>query len=95
VVGAGGLVIDRHPPSPGNPEGRLAYVTEIATSADHAGNGVVQGILGQVLDAARAARIELVSLHVADGEREIYERHGFTASNEMRLRLDTDDVPAP
>ncbi len=51
-----------------------------------------QRIAGQLLDLtvaeARRRGIKVVSLHASKHGRPIYERYGFTGTNEMLLRLD-------
>ena len=71
-VGSGGVVIDRHPPSPTNLPGQVGYIMNLSTASGYRRQGIGRRVM----------------LHATEAGRSLYEELGFVASNEMRLRLD-------
>ncbi len=85
-VACGGLVVERHPPSPDNPTGRIAYITNVVTDPAYCRRGLARQIMQTMLRWISEQGITQVSLHANNSEA-LYKLLGFKPSNEMRLSL--------
>ena len=90
VVASGGLVIDRHPPSPNNLSGRTGYVMSLSTERAFRRRGLAKRIMQAMLSALREWEIPAAALHATDVGRPLYTALGFRDTNEMRLFLQAD-----
>ncbi|MBU0494574.1 MAG: GNAT family N-acetyltransferase [Chloroflexi bacterium] len=86
VVASAGYVIDRHPPGPWNPTGRIGYIMNLYVEPAHRRRSLARRIMETILAHLRAAGVCAFSLHATNVGRPLYESLGFAASNEMRLR---------
>lgn len=87
VVGGGGLVIQHMPPGPRNLDGRQGYILNVYTAPEWRENGIATAIVQTMLDYLRELGVPVATLHATEAGRPIYERLGFSATNEMRLVL--------
>jgi GNAT superfamily N-acetyltransferase len=88
VVGTGGVIIDRHIPTPANPSGKVGYILNIATIPSYRRQGIARRILQMILAWLREQGIQRASLHTSDAGRSLYESLGFEpVPNEMRLEI--------
>lgn len=88
IVACSGMVIDRHPPSRANVNGRIAYIMNMYTLPEHRGRGIATALLSRLIDQARTMEIAQVVLHGMPHGRGIYTKAGFIAcDSEMRLTL--------
>jgi GNAT superfamily N-acetyltransferase len=87
AIGAGGVVLDQHPPSPGNLSGQVATIMNLVTDQHHRRRGIARRIMEVIIDWLAERGIQWVSLHATDVGRPLYEELGFVESNEMRLVL--------
>lgn len=88
IVACSGMVIDRHPPSRFNIDGRIAYIMNMYTLPEHRGRGIATTLLSRLIDEARTMGMTQVVLHGMPQGRGIYTKAGFIACNsEMRLTL--------
>jgi GNAT superfamily N-acetyltransferase len=85
VVGSGGVVIDHHPPSPMNPDGRIGYIMSLVTETPWRQRGIARHIMQTILQWLAEQGVRNVSLHASEQGRELYRELGFVESNEMRL----------
>ena len=92
IVGTGGLVIDQHPPSPSNPTGKIGYIMNMSVDPDFRKQGIDDAVLKTILIHIKNNAITLVSLHASEMGKNLYEKVGFTPTNEMRLKLDSIDI---
>ena len=87
VVASGGLVVDRHPPTPENLDGRIAYIMNVATDPAHRRRGLARRIFAEIIRWSRQEGIGLASLQATDMGRSLYEEFGFADGPEMRAAL--------
>jgi len=66
-------------------EGRHATVLNVFTDPAWRRRGVAQLLLKQIIDWSRTESLDGLVLHASDAGRELYERLGFAATNEMRF----------
>jgi GNAT superfamily N-acetyltransferase len=70
-------------------EGRQAIIVNVFTEPQWRRRGIASLLLNEVIAWSRTAHVDRLVLHASDEGRAIYERLGFVASNEMRLRDDS------
>ena len=83
-IAAIGLVIHSVPPSPRNITGKVAYIMNLVTLAEHRRLGIAKQLLLHVLDIVRSEGIPKISLHASSDGRPLYEQLGFKTSAETR-----------
>ncbi|CAG0999595.1 MAG: GNAT family N-acetyltransferase [Anaerolinea sp.] len=86
VAGAGVWLMEWVPHVLGQSEQR-PYVLNVFTEPEHRRRGLARRLMEEILGWCRDHNYELVSLHASDHGRHLYNQLGFTATNEMRLRL--------
>ena len=88
VVGGAGAVLRRLLPRPRHLEGgQEAYVLNVWLDEAHLERGVATRLMRELMAWCEARGIRRVSLHASDAGRRVYERLGFTATNEMRREV--------
>ena len=87
VAGGGGIVIVEWPGSFGNPTTRRGWILNVYTEPEFRRQGVAQQIMEAILTWCRSEGFVFVALHASEFGKPLYERMGFTPTNEMRLRL--------
>jgi GNAT superfamily N-acetyltransferase len=86
VVSACGVVIDRHPPTPGNLSGRTGYLMNVITMPEYRGRGLARRVIQTALQWLDEQGIQRVTLHATDMGQSLYASLGFEpVPNEMRL----------
>lgn len=65
-----------------------AYIYNIYTEPTYRRQGIARRIMDVVLEDCRARGIKYVGLHASEFGRPLYEKMGFTATNEMRIKLE-------
>ena len=85
VAGAGMWLMD-FPPHWMDAEPVRAYLLNFYVEPAYRGRGIAQQMLKMTVDEAKRRGIGVVSLHASKLGRPIYERNGFTRTNEMMLR---------
>mgnify|MGYP006291905977 CR=1 FL=1 len=88
AVGSGGVMIDQHPPSPGNASGRIGYILNVVTIPRYQRQGIARRMMETMLAWLAEQGIELAHLHASEAGRPLYRKLGFVDSNEMRLRIE-------
>jgi len=86
-VSSGGVVIDQHPPGPGNLSGQIGYVMNVVTIPRYRRRGFAHRIMRVMLKWLAEQGIQCVALHTTEMGRPLYEELGFVDGNEMRLRM--------
>jgi len=93
VAGAGAAVseVAPHPQPDANGKidivgGRQAIIQNVYTEPEWRRRGLAALLLKSILDWTHEQGIDSVVLHASEEGRKVYERLGFIASNEMRLR---------
>lgn len=86
AAGAGMFIMD-FPPGPLSLTPCRAYILNVYTYPEYRRRGLAQRLVGGLLTIAREKQIDVVSLHASAAGRSVYEAMGFTATNEMRMRM--------
>ena len=88
VVGGVGVVLRRLLPRPGHLDGgQEAYVLNVWVDEAHRGRGLATQLMREVMTWCAERGIRRVSLHASEQGRRVYERLGFTQTNEMRREI--------
>jgi ribosomal protein S18 acetylase RimI-like enzyme len=85
VVSTGGVIVDRHIPTPKNLSGQVGYILNVATDPEYRRRGLARRIMQAVLDWLAACGVQKIALHTSDAGQHLYASLGFEPSNEMRL----------
>jgi GNAT superfamily N-acetyltransferase len=93
IAGGAGIQLREvlpHPLSRGNQwndiaEGRHAIIINVFTEPQWRHQGVAMLLLEQIIQWARAERLDRLVLHASEAGRPLYERLGFVGTSEMRL----------
>jgi GNAT superfamily N-acetyltransferase len=94
AVGSGGIVIDIHPPGPGNLSGRVGYIMNVVTVPAYRRHGIARRMMQTMLHWLAEQGIQRVSLHASQMGRPLYESMGFVAGNEMRFTIQHTPPPS-
>ncbi len=86
VAGAGLWLMDWPPHLLGSSPQR-GNIVNVYTEPEFRRRGLARRLMEIALDWCKANRIDFVILHASDEGRPLYESMGFTASNEMRIKL--------
>jgi ribosomal protein S18 acetylase RimI-like enzyme len=87
AVSACGLVIDRHPPGPGNLSGKTGYIMNVVTHPAYRRRGLARRLMQTVLAWLEERGIQRAELHATDMGRPLYEELGFAVHTGMRLEM--------
>lgn len=90
VAGAGLMILD-WPPHFIDPQPLRSYLLNVYTHPQHRGQGLAQRLTQMALEETRRRGIRIMSLHASEFGRPLYEKLGFTATNEMRIVLDQQE----
>jgi ribosomal protein S18 acetylase RimI-like enzyme len=83
IASAGLLVLDWAPHFL-DPAGELrGYVLNVFVEREYRRRGLAQALMTECMDEARRLRIRIVALHASSKGQPVYEKLGFTTSNEM------------
>jgi GNAT superfamily N-acetyltransferase len=88
VVGGGGVLLCPWPANPKDACTERAMILNVYTEPEFRRLGVARRIMQTILDWIRARGLRSANLHASDEGRALYEKLGFVATNEMRLRFD-------
>jgi GNAT superfamily N-acetyltransferase len=87
VGGAGMMVLD-WPPHPRHPDqDRRGYILNVFVEPEHRRRGVAGALMAQTYAEARARGITYLVLHASEQGRPLYERDGWSQTNEMALTI--------
>lgn len=87
IVAGGGVVVAAWPGSPLNFDARRAWILNIYVEPPHRGRGYARHMMQALTAWCRAEGFRSVALHASEEGRPLYEKLGFRATNEMRLKL--------
>jgi ribosomal protein S18 acetylase RimI-like enzyme len=90
VVGSGGVVIDQHPPGPGNLSGQVGYIMNLVTAPGYRRQGIARRVMQAMLEWLAERKTRHVTLHATEAGRPLYRELGFVDSNEMRLKVEDE-----
>ena len=87
AVSTSGLVIDQHPPGPGNLSGKTGYIMNVVTHPAYRRRGLARRLMQVVLAWLEGQGIQRAELHATDMGRPLYEELGFADHTGMRLEM--------
>ncbi len=87
IVGCGGLVVHRIPPTTYNLDGRVGYIMNMYTLSEWRRRGVARAVMAATLSWLQAQGVSAAALHATPQGRPLYEQFGFAPTNEMRVLL--------
>ena len=88
IIGGGGVLLCSWPPYPKGLRTERAVIQNVYTEPEFRKRGIARQIMMAILDWARQRGLEAINLHASDEGRPLYEKMGFEATNEMRLKFD-------
>lgn len=88
IIGGAGAWLIEWQPAPLDITLRRAYILNVYTDPAYRGRGIARQLVQQLIDSCQERGIKTFVLHASDAGRPIYEKLGFTATNEMRLIFD-------
>ncbi len=91
VAGGGGVLLSPWPANPHDPCTERAVILNVYTEAEFRRRGIARLVMETILDWIKAYGLRAVNLHASDEGRALYEKLGFEATNEMRLRFGGDE----
>ena len=88
VVGGAGLMVLDWPPHFAHPtDPRRGYVLNVYVEDRHRGHGLARRLMEATCEGARELGIHYLVLHASELGRPVYEKMGWTDTNEMVLIL--------
>ena len=91
VAGGGGVLISPWPANPHDPCTERAVILNVYTEAEFRRRGIARLVMERILAWIKAYGLRGVNLHASENGRALYEKLGFAATNEMRLRFGVDE----
>ena len=83
IASAGLLILDWAPHFLDPACAQRGYILNVFVEPEYRGQGLAQMLTKECMAEARRRRIGVVALHASEKGRTVYEKLGFTASNEM------------
>jgi GNAT superfamily N-acetyltransferase len=87
VAGGGGVLLSPWPANPHDPCTERAVILNVYTEQEYRRRGVARLIMQAILAWIEAYGLRGANLHASAEGRQLYEKLGFVATNEMRLRF--------
>lgn len=92
VVAGGGIILRRLLPRPGCLQGgEEAYVLNVYTEPHHRRRKLARMLLEAMIEWCERRGVARITLHASDAGRPLYESLGFVSTNEMRLRVASNE----
>jgi len=88
VAGGGGVLLSPWPANPKDPCTQRAVILNVYTEPEFRKRGIARQVMQTVMAWVKEHGFHSVNLHASDEGRHLYEKLGFKATNEMRLRFD-------
>ena len=88
VAGGGGVLLSPWPANPKDPCTQRAVILNVYTEPEFRKRGIARQVMRTILAWVKQQGLRSVNLHASDQGRLLYEKLGFEATNEMRLRFD-------
>jgi GNAT superfamily N-acetyltransferase len=88
VAGGGGVLLCPWPANPKDPCTQRAVILNVYTEPEFRKRGIARQIMRTILAWVKQQGLRSANLHASDQGRLLYEKLGFEATNEMRLRFD-------
>ena len=90
IASAGLLILDWAPHFLDPTGDQRGYILNVFVETEYRRRGLAQALMAECMDEARRRGIRIVALHASKKGQPVYEKLGFTTSNEMLYR----DAPA-
>jgi len=87
VVAGGGVLLCPWPANPHDPCTERAVILNVYTEPDSRKQGIARQVMETILYWIKARGLRGVNLHASAEGRQLYEKLGFEATNEMRLKF--------
>ena len=88
VVATSGVCFYQLPPTPRNPSGKNAYITNMYTLPEYRKQGIGSRLLQLVIDEAKMLKYIVIRLHASTDGKSLYSKAGFNdTEGYMALRL--------
>ena len=91
VAGGGGVLLCPWPWNPFDPCTERAVILNVYTEIEFRRRGAARLVMETILAWIKAYGLRSVNLHASAEGRALYEKLGFAATNEMRLRFGVDE----
>ena len=88
VAGGGGVLLCPWPANPKDPCTQRAVILNMYTEQEFRRRGIARQVMLAILAWLKQQGFRGVNLHASDQGRALYEKLGFEATNEMRLKFD-------
>lgn len=88
VAGGGGVLLSPWPANPHDPCTERAVILNVYTEPEFRRRGVARRVMTAILAWIKAYGLRGVNLHASPEGRTLYEKLGFEATNEMRLKFE-------
>jgi GNAT superfamily N-acetyltransferase len=87
IAGGGGVLLCPWPANPHDPCTQRAVILNVYTEVEYRKRGVARLVMVTILDWLKQQGFCGVNLHASPEGRHLYEKLGFEATNEMRLKF--------
>ena len=87
VAGGGGVLLCPWPANPRDACTQRAVILNVYTEAEFRRRGIARRVMLTILEWIKERGFRAVNLHASDEGRGLYEKLGFEATNEMRLKF--------
>jgi len=87
VAGGGGVLLSPLPANPKDPCTERAIILNVYTELEFRKRGIARQVVQTILAWIKERGLRAVNLHASAEGRGLYEKLGFEATNEMRLRF--------
>jgi GNAT superfamily N-acetyltransferase len=88
VAGGGGVLLGPWPANPMDPCTERAVILNVYTEPEFRKRGIARQVMVTILEWLKQRGFRGVNLHASAEGRPLYEKLGFEATNEMRLKFD-------
>jgi GNAT superfamily N-acetyltransferase len=88
VAGGGGVLVCPWPANPKDPCTQRAVILNVYTEPEFRKRGIARQIMLAIMERLKENGFRAVNLHASPEGRHLYEKLGFEATNEMRLKFD-------
>lgn len=88
IAGGGGVLLCPWPANPHDPCTQRAVILNVHTEAEFRKRGIARQVMETILEWLKQQGFRGVNLHASPEGRHLYEKLGFEATNEMRLKFD-------
>jgi GNAT superfamily N-acetyltransferase len=89
VAGGGGVLLGPWPANPKDACTQRAVILNVYTEQEFRKQGIARQIMLSILAWVQERGFRAVNLHASTEGRALYEKLGFAATNEMRLKFDS------